>query len=213
MESLTATMRELVFWKNLDNCGCHSRSGLHFSNAIGHIIHSQSPRRGLRGSQQQTHTSKSQKGLPKSPSINLLECRSHQQGQPKERKKSLSARVSRKKKKACWHSLEERRLRCGRKLDRREPFGPPLEETRKQLACQIPFGEALASTNIFKDALDCSPGSVRQVSICGASFPVTEVCQHSVQHGLRLFKQLHHGLEQRDSHNVKETQLQAQNSL
>ncbi len=151
MESLTATMRELVFWKNLDNCGCHSRSGLHFSNAIGHIIHSQSPRRGLRGSQQQTHTSKSQKGLPKSPSINLLECRSHQQGQPKERKKSLSARVSRKKKKACWHSLEERRLRCGRKLDRREPFGPPLEETRKQLACQIPFGEALASTKHFQE--------------------------------------------------------------
>jgi len=104
----------------------------------------------VRGSQQQTHTSKSQKGLPKSPSINLLECRSHQQGQPKERKKSLSARVSRKKKKACWHSLEERRLRCGRKLDRREPFGPPLEETRKQLACQIPFGEALASTKHFQ---------------------------------------------------------------
>jgi len=45
MKSLTATMRELVYWKNLNNCGCHSRSGLHFSNTIGHIIHSQSPRR------------------------------------------------------------------------------------------------------------------------------------------------------------------------
>ena len=50
-------------------------------------------------------------------------------------------------------------------------------------------------------------GLVGQISVCSSCLPVAEVSKHTIQHGLCLFKQLDHCLEQGDPHNVEESQL------
>lgn len=96
-KSKCVTVHFRKFWiTDLDNFERDIRSGLHFPNAVGYVPHSQSPERKSYCANEMALSSiptpaKPKTDCPKSPLVNLLECIAAQ------RKKSLSARMSRKK--------------------------------------------------------------------------------------------------------------------